>query len=103
VEPISAETGEWCFTDPQGCWSGNWRLILAVISSTKDIIRHPPFREMAPDHHSGSTINRIRKAYEALKGFFDGGSCTHALYKFIFFCCDAFSPLFEVLASVLES
>ena len=25
------------------------------------------------EHHSGSTINRIRKAYEALRGFFDGG------------------------------
>jgi ABC-type multidrug transport system fused ATPase/permease subunit len=25
------------------------------------------------DHHSGSTINRIRKAYEALRQFFDGG------------------------------
>ena len=25
------------------------------------------------DHHSGSTINRIRKAYEALRAFFDGG------------------------------
>ncbi len=25
------------------------------------------------DHHSGSTINRIRKAYEALRTFFDGG------------------------------
>ena len=25
------------------------------------------------DHHSGSTINRLRKAYEALRTFFDGG------------------------------
>jgi ATP-binding cassette subfamily B protein len=25
------------------------------------------------DHHSGSTINRIRKAYEALRDFFEGG------------------------------
>ncbi len=25
------------------------------------------------DHHSGSTINRIRKAYEALKDFFQNG------------------------------
>ena len=25
------------------------------------------------DHHSGSTINRLRKAYEALRSFFDGG------------------------------
>ncbi len=28
------------------------------------------------DHHSGSTINRIRKAYEALRQFFEGGFTT---------------------------
>jgi ATP-binding cassette, subfamily B, bacterial len=37
------------------------------------------------DHHSGSTINRIRKAYEALKGFFDGGFMyIHAISKLLF-------------------
>ena len=35
------------------------------------------------DHHSGATINRIRKAYDALKHFFDGGFMyIHALTKF---------------------
>jgi ATP-binding cassette, subfamily B, bacterial len=37
------------------------------------------------DHHSGATINRIRKAYEALKHFFEGGFMyLHALFKFLF-------------------
>lgn len=49
------------------------------------------------DHHSGSTINRIRKAYEALKNFFQNGFMfLHALSKF-FFSFGAmlyFSPLF---------
>ncbi len=37
------------------------------------------------DHHSGATINRIRKAYEALKYFFQNGFMyVHALAKFAF-------------------
>lgn len=37
------------------------------------------------DHHSGATINRIRKAYEALKDFFQNGFMfLHAFSKFIF-------------------
>ncbi len=37
------------------------------------------------DHHSGATINRIRKAYDALKTFFqDGFIYLQALSKFVF-------------------
>lgn len=37
------------------------------------------------DHHSGATINRIRKAYDALKMFFqDGFIYLQALSKFVF-------------------
>jgi len=37
------------------------------------------------DHHSGATINRIRKAYEALKNFFQNGFMfLHAFSKFVF-------------------
>ena len=37
------------------------------------------------DNHSGATINRIKKAYEALKHFFqDGFMYLHAISKFIF-------------------
>jgi len=37
------------------------------------------------DHHSGATINRIRKAYEALNDFFQNGFMFfHAFSKFIF-------------------
>jgi ABC-type multidrug transport system fused ATPase/permease subunit len=49
------------------------------------------------DNHSGATINRIRKAYEALKHFFqDGFMYLHALSKFIlsFGAMLYFSPLF---------
>ncbi len=49
------------------------------------------------DHHSGATINRIRKAYEALKHFFDGGFMyIHALSKLAFSLAAMlyFSPVF---------
>jgi len=49
------------------------------------------------DHHSGATINRIRKAYEALKDFFQNGFMY--LYTLTKFCSSFiamlfFSPLF---------
>jgi ATP-binding cassette subfamily B protein len=56
------------------------------------------------DHHSGATINRIRKAYEALKSFFDGGFMyLHALLKFIFsfIAMIYFSPLFGTIGALL--
>lgn len=49
------------------------------------------------DHHSGATINRIRKAYEALKTFFDHGFMyLRAVGKLIFSVAAIvyFSPLF---------
>ncbi|MDX1908416.1 MAG: ABC transporter ATP-binding protein [Bacteroidia bacterium] len=56
------------------------------------------------DHHSGSTINRIRKAYEALKNFFQGGFMyLHALSKFIlsFVAMVYFTPVFGTIAVAL--
>src|SRR5450631_1228847 len=49
------------------------------------------------DHHSGATINRIRKAYEALKEFFQNGFMyLYAITKFLssFVAMLIFSPLF---------
>ncbi len=56
------------------------------------------------DHHSGATINRIRKAYEALKHFFDGGFMyIHALTKFVisFVAMIYFSPRFGAVGAAL--
>jgi ABC-type multidrug transport system fused ATPase/permease subunit len=56
------------------------------------------------DNHSGATINRIRKAYEALKHFFqDGFMYLHALSKFIlsFGAMLYFSPLFGSIGILL--
>ena len=56
------------------------------------------------DHHSGSTINRIRKAYEALKEFFQNGFMyLYALTKFFssFIAMLIFSPLFGSIGVAL--
>lgn len=56
------------------------------------------------DHHSGATINRIRKAYEALKDFFQNGFMfLHAFSKFIFsfFAILYFSPFYGAIGVVI--
>lgn len=56
------------------------------------------------DHHSGATINRIRKAYDALKTFFqDGFIYLQALSKFVFSfgAMLYFSPAFGLVGVVL--
>jgi ATP-binding cassette, subfamily B, bacterial len=56
------------------------------------------------DNHSGATINRIRKAYEALKNFFqEGFILLHAFSKFIFSfgAMLYFSPLYGGIGAIL--
>ena len=56
------------------------------------------------DHHSGSTINRIRKAYEALRQFFDSGfTYVYAVSRLTvsFTAMLIFAPLFGGLGAAL--
>ncbi|RYY58395.1 MAG: ABC transporter ATP-binding protein [Chitinophagaceae bacterium] len=56
------------------------------------------------DNHSGATINRIKRAYDALRGFADGGfTYLHTLTKFIFSVTAIiiFSPLFGTIAVLI--
>lgn len=56
------------------------------------------------DHHSGATINRIRKAYDALKSFFEHGFMyIHAISKLVLSVIAMlyFSPLFGLIGVVL--
>jgi ATP-binding cassette, subfamily B, bacterial len=56
------------------------------------------------DHHSGSTINKLRKAYEALKDFFQNGFIYFYSFGKFFFSFGAmlyFSPLFGAIGVVL--
>lgn len=64
---------------------------------------HLPVR-WQQDNHSGATINRIRKAYEALKDFFQNGFMyLYAITKFVssFVAMIIFSPLFGGIGIVL--
>lgn len=56
------------------------------------------------DHHSGVTINRIRKAYEALKDFFQNGFMyLYTLTKFLssFIAMILFSPVFGAVGVLI--
>lgn len=56
------------------------------------------------DHHSGATVNRIRKAYDALKTFFqDGFIYIQTLSKFVFSfgAMLYFSPVFGLVGVAL--
>lgn len=56
------------------------------------------------DNHSGATINRVRKAYEALKNFFDNGFMYFQTFAKMFFALGAmiyFSPIFGGLAVLM--
>jgi ABC-type multidrug transport system fused ATPase/permease subunit len=56
------------------------------------------------DHHSGATINRIRKSYEALRDFFQRGfEYLQAFFKFIFSFAAMiyFVPAFGLLAAFM--
>jgi ATP-binding cassette, subfamily B, bacterial len=56
------------------------------------------------DNHSGETINRVKKAYEALRDFFQNGfEYLHTFFKFIFSFAAMiyFAPSFGILAVFL--
>ncbi|MET0300371.1 MAG: ABC transporter transmembrane domain-containing protein, partial [Flavitalea sp.] len=93
---------EWCFHGPARIME---RTLAFTIS--RNYMRekyhqtlHLPVK-WHQDNHSGATINRIRKAYDALRGFFDGGfTFIHTFSKFIFSVTAIviFSPLFGAIA-----
>jgi ATP-binding cassette, subfamily B, bacterial len=56
------------------------------------------------DNHSGETINRVKKAYEALRDFFQNGfEYLHTFFKFVFSFAAMiyFAPAFGLLAVIL--
>ena len=96
---------EWCFHGPARILERELAFNLSrnFLQERYHQALHLPVK-WHQDHHSGSTINRIRKAYEALRGFFDGGFMyLHALYKFIlsFVAMLIFSPLFGSIGILL--
>jgi ABC-type multidrug transport system fused ATPase/permease subunit len=75
---------QWCFHGPARIMERSlaFRLSRNFLQEKYHQVLHLPVK-WQQDHHSGSTINRIRKAYEALREFFDRGFIyVYALGKF---------------------
>jgi ATP-binding cassette, subfamily B, bacterial len=96
---------EWCFHGPARILERQLAFNLSrhFLQERYHQALHLPVK-WHQDHHSGATINRIRKAYEALKHFFDGGFMyIHALSKLVFSLAAMlyFSPLFGGIGVLL--
>lgn len=96
---------EWLFHGPARVWERQLAFNLSrnFLQEKYHQTLHLPVK-WHQDNHSGSTINRIRKAYEALKNFFqDGFMFLHAFSKF-FFSLGAmliFSPLYGAIGVLI--
>jgi ATP-binding cassette, subfamily B, bacterial len=96
---------EWCFHGPARVMERN-----VAFAISRNFMRekyhqtlHLPVK-WHQDNHSGETINRIKKAYDALRGFFDGGfTFVHTFTKFVFSVTAIvlFSPLFGSIAVLI--
>lgn len=98
---ILVKFAEWCFHGPARILERQLAFNLSrnFLEERYHQALHLPVK-WHQDHHSGATINRIRKGYEALKAFFDGGFMyVHALAKFLFSLAAMvyFSPLFGAI------
>ena len=96
---------EWCFHGPARVLERQLAFNLSrnFLQERYHQALHLPVK-WHQDHHSGATINRLRKAYEALRAFFTGGFMyIHALAKFVisFAAMVYFSPLFGLIGVAL--
>jgi ABC-type multidrug transport system fused ATPase/permease subunit len=96
---------QWCFHGPARIMERSLAFHLSrnFLQERYHQVLHLPVK-WQQDHHSGATINRIRKAYEALREFFDKGFMyVYALGKF-FVSVTAmlyFSPLYGGIAIIM--
>lgn len=93
---------QWCFHGPARIMERTLAFHLSrnFLQEKYHQVLHLPVK-WHQDHHSGATINRVRKAYEALREFFDRGFMyVYALMKFVFSVIAMlyFSPLFGSIA-----
>jgi ATP-binding cassette subfamily B protein len=96
---------QWCFHGPARIMERTLAFHLSrnFLQEKYHQVLHLPVK-WHQDHHSGATINRVRKAYEALREFFDRGFMyVYALTKFLFsvIAIFIFSPLYGSIAIVL--
>jgi ABC-type multidrug transport system fused ATPase/permease subunit len=102
---ISLKLLEWCLHGPARVME---RTLAFIISRNFIHEKYHQVLHLSPrwhqDHHSGETINRIRKSYESLREFFDRGFTNlYTLTKFLFSLTAIlyFSPLFGTIAVML--
>lgn len=96
---------EWCFHGPARIMERQvaFNLSRNFLQERYHQALHLPVK-WHQDNHSGSVINRIRKAYEALKEFFERGFMyLHALCKLLFSMMAMlyFSPLYGAIGIAL--
>jgi len=96
---------QWCFHGPARIMERTLAFHLSrnFLQEKYHQVLHLPVK-WQQDHHSGATINRVRKAYEALRDFFDRGFMyLYALNKFIISMIVIlyFSPLYGSCAVVM--
>ena len=96
---------EWCFHGPARVMERKLAFNISrnFLSELYHQVLHLPIH-WHQDNHSGATINRVRKGYEALKDFFQNGFVIlHAFGKFFFsfIAMLYFSPIFGSVAVVI--
>lgn len=102
---IGLKFTEWCFHGPARVMERNLAFNLGrnYLREKYRQTLHLPAK-WHQDHHSGATINRIQKAYDGIRGFFDRGFMyAYTLIKFVFSVAAIlyFSPLFGSIAVLL--
>ena len=96
---------EWCFHGPGRVLERQLAFTLSrnFMEEVYHKILHLPVK-WHQDHHSGSTINKLRKAHEALRDFFQNGFIYFYSFGKFFFSFGAmlyFSPLFGTIGVIL--
>jgi ABC-type multidrug transport system fused ATPase/permease subunit len=93
---------QWCLHGPARVMERSlaFRLSRNFLQERYHQVMHLPAK-WHQDHHSGATINRVRKAYEALREFYDRGFMfIDSICRFLFSVSAIviFSPLFGTIA-----
>jgi ATP-binding cassette, subfamily B, bacterial len=102
---ILLKLGEWAFHGPARVMERKlaFNISLNYLQDLYHQTLHLPVK-WHQDHHSGATINRIRKAHEALKNFFQNGFMyLYTITKFLssFIAMIWFSPIFGTISVVI--
>jgi len=102
---VALKVSEWCFHGPARIMERT-----LAFSLSRNFLKEKYHQTLHlgakwhQDHHSGATINRIQKAYDGLRNFFDRGFMyIYTLTKFVFSVAAIlyFSPLFGTIAVLL--